>query len=145
MNYPKLFTPGKIGSLRIKNRAVMPPMQVLYGENDGHPGPRTIAYYEERAKGGVGFDGEGLAAPHEGELAAARLDEESVARMVDIMIRHLAKIRPKYGLIFRELFSGNTCPSQIAKALGLKKSQIYADVEKVRKLAAKIYFDLLEE
>ena len=55
MNYPKLFTPGKIGSLRIKNRAVMPPMQVLYGENDGHPGPRTIAYYEERAKGGVGL------------------------------------------------------------------------------------------
>ena len=33
----------------------MPPMQVLYGENDGHPGPRTIAYYEERAKGGVGL------------------------------------------------------------------------------------------
>ena len=55
MNYPKLFTPGKIGSLCIKNRAVMPPMQVLYGENDGHPGPRTIAYYEERAKGGVGL------------------------------------------------------------------------------------------
>ena len=55
MMYPKLFTPGKIGSLRIKNRAVMPPMQVLYGENDGHPGPRTIAYYEERAKGGVGL------------------------------------------------------------------------------------------
>ncbi|MBQ8075311.1 MAG: FAD-dependent oxidoreductase [Oscillospiraceae bacterium] len=55
MTYPKLFTPGKIGSLRIKNRAVMPPMQVLYGENDGHPGPRTIAYYEERAKGGVGL------------------------------------------------------------------------------------------
>ena len=55
MPYQKLFTPGKIGSLRIKNRAVMPPMQVLYGENDGHPGPRTIAYYEERAKGGVGL------------------------------------------------------------------------------------------
>ncbi|MBQ6479983.1 MAG: FAD-dependent oxidoreductase [Anaerolineaceae bacterium] len=54
-NYPKLFTPGRIGSLRIKNRAVMPPMQVLYGENDGHPGPRTIAYYEERAKGGAGL------------------------------------------------------------------------------------------
>ena len=55
MPYQKLFTPGKIGALRIKNRAVMPPMQVLYGENDGHPGPRTIAYYEERAKGGVGL------------------------------------------------------------------------------------------
>ena len=55
MIYPKLFTTGYIGSLRIKNRAVMPPMQVLYGENDAHPGPRTIAYYEERAKGGVGL------------------------------------------------------------------------------------------
>ena len=74
-------------------------------------------------------------------VIAARLN----IPMVDIMIRSLAKIRPKYGLIFRELFSGNTCPSQIAKALGLKKSQIYADVEKVRKLAAKIYFDLLEK
>lgn len=51
----KLFQPGKIGALTIKNRAVMPPMQVLYGENDGRPGARTIAYYEERAKGGVGL------------------------------------------------------------------------------------------
>lgn len=51
----KLFEPGKIGSLTIKNRAVMPPMQVLFGENDGRPGPRTIGYYEERARGGVGL------------------------------------------------------------------------------------------
>lgn len=51
----KLFESGKIGPLTIKNRAVLPPMQVLCCEPDGTPGPRTIAYYEERAKGGVGL------------------------------------------------------------------------------------------
>jgi len=54
-NMKKLFEPGKIGQLTIKNRSVLPPMQVLFGENDGRPGPRTIAYYEERARGGVGL------------------------------------------------------------------------------------------
>ncbi|MPM14128.1 NADH oxidase [bioreactor metagenome] len=51
----KLFEPGKIGRMTVKNRAVMAPMQVLYGEIDGHPGPRIIHYYEERARGGVGL------------------------------------------------------------------------------------------
>lgn len=51
----KLFEPANIGRLRIKNRAVMSPMEVLYGEPGGRPGPRAIAYYEERARGGVGL------------------------------------------------------------------------------------------
>ena len=51
----KLFEPGKIGKLTLKNRAIMAPMQVLYGELDGSPGPRTINYYAERARGGVGM------------------------------------------------------------------------------------------
>ena len=51
----KLFTAGRIGELRLKNRAVMSPMEVLYGEMNGSPGPRAIAYYEERARGGVGL------------------------------------------------------------------------------------------
>lgn len=51
----KLFESGKIGALSLKNRTVMAPMQVLYGELSGAPGERTIRYYEERAKGGVGL------------------------------------------------------------------------------------------
>lgn len=51
----KLFESGKIGALTIKNRVVMAPMQVLYGELSGAPGERIIRYYEERAKGGVGL------------------------------------------------------------------------------------------
>lgn len=51
----KLFESGKIGRMSLKNRAVMAPMQVLYGEIGGQPGPRTISYYEERARGGAGL------------------------------------------------------------------------------------------
>lgn len=51
----KLFETGRIGTLKIKNRTVMVPMQVLYGEIDSIPGPRAISYYEERARGGVGL------------------------------------------------------------------------------------------
>lgn len=42
----KLFTPGKIGKLTIKNRAVLAPMQMMYGEHQGYAGEKTIAYYE---------------------------------------------------------------------------------------------------
>lgn len=51
----KLFQTGKIGNIVIKNRTIMAPMEVLYGEIDGRPGVRAIRYYEERAKGGVGL------------------------------------------------------------------------------------------
>ncbi len=55
MSYPKLFQPGMIGGLRIKNRGVMMPMHSSLADTDGTPGDRMIAYYEERARGGVGL------------------------------------------------------------------------------------------
>jgi 2,4-dienoyl-CoA reductase-like NADH-dependent reductase (Old Yellow Enzyme family)/thioredoxin reductase len=55
MRYKKLFEPGKIGNLEIKNRIVMPPMGVGYSDGDGKVSKRQIAYFEERAKGGVGI------------------------------------------------------------------------------------------
>jgi 2,4-dienoyl-CoA reductase-like NADH-dependent reductase (Old Yellow Enzyme family)/thioredoxin reductase len=58
MNYkqfPKLFEPGRIGSLELKNRLVMPPMATNYASKDGSVTDRQIDYYEERAKGGVGL------------------------------------------------------------------------------------------
>ena len=51
----KLLSPGQIGNLYLKNRAVMPPMDTGFCESDGMPGLRHIRYYEERAKGGVGM------------------------------------------------------------------------------------------
>ena len=55
MSYSKLFSEGKIGSLSIKNRVVMSAMGVSLAEFDGRPTDEIIAYYEERAKGGVGL------------------------------------------------------------------------------------------
>ena len=53
--FPKLFEPGRIGSLELKNRLVMPPMATNYALKDGSVTQRQIDYYEERAKGGVGL------------------------------------------------------------------------------------------
>lgn len=55
MAYPKLFERGKIGSLELKNRIVMPPMGCGFAEADGEASDEIIRYYEERAKGGCGL------------------------------------------------------------------------------------------
>lgn len=55
MAYEKLFTPGKIGNVEIKNRVVMPPMMLGFGQFDGTPTEAMMNYYEERAIGGAGL------------------------------------------------------------------------------------------
>lgn len=55
MEYKELFQKGRIGSLEIKNRIVMPAMGVSLAEPDGRANEHIIRYYEERAKGGVGL------------------------------------------------------------------------------------------
>jgi len=51
----KLFEPGKIGSLVIKNRVVMSAMGTGLIEQDGRLSQNGIDYYIARAKGGVGL------------------------------------------------------------------------------------------
>jgi 2,4-dienoyl-CoA reductase (NADPH2) len=50
-----LLSPGRIGSLEIRNRIVMSPMGSNLAQEDGHLGERIVRYYEKRAKGGVGL------------------------------------------------------------------------------------------
>jgi 2,4-dienoyl-CoA reductase (NADPH2) len=50
-----LFSPIRIGSLELRNRLVMSPMETGFGSKEGLPSPRTIAYFEARARGGVGL------------------------------------------------------------------------------------------
>ncbi len=50
-----LCQPFKLGSLTLRNRMVMPPMVVSYATVDGYTTDRNIAYYEARARGGVGL------------------------------------------------------------------------------------------
>lgn len=55
MKYPKLFAPGKIGNLTVKNRIVMAALAMGVAEKDQTIGPAFLAYLMERAKGGVGM------------------------------------------------------------------------------------------
>ena len=55
MELDKLFSPFHIGPLKMQNRIVMPPMATNYATPEGFVTERQIAYYVERAKGGVGY------------------------------------------------------------------------------------------
>ena len=50
-----LFSPFPIGSLRLRNRIVMAAMGTNLSHPQGNVSDRAIAYYRERAKGGVGL------------------------------------------------------------------------------------------
>lgn len=55
MKYEKLFSEGKIGNLKLKNRVVMPAMGTSFASSTGEASDEIIKYYEERAKGGSGL------------------------------------------------------------------------------------------
>ena len=52
---PNLFSPGKIGSMELRNRVVMAPMVVQLASESGAVTERTVDYYARRAKGGAGL------------------------------------------------------------------------------------------
>lgn len=55
MEYKMLLSPMKIGNCEIKNRIVMSPMLMGFGQFDGRTTEQLMDYYEERAKGGTGL------------------------------------------------------------------------------------------
>ena len=65
MSYPHLFSEGSIGKVTIRNRIVMPPMEVGMSNFDGTPSEQLIAYYEERARNGLGLLITGIARVNE--------------------------------------------------------------------------------
>lgn len=52
--HKRLFAPGQIGSLRLKNRLLMAPMVRNWGTPEGCSTPRYLAHIERIARGGVG-------------------------------------------------------------------------------------------
>ncbi|MFE4837409.1 NAD(P)-binding protein [Arthrobacter sp. NPDC056691] len=58
-----LFAPISIGGVEIRNRVVMPPMTTRYSTNAGFATSATVAYYQARARGGVGLITVEMAAP----------------------------------------------------------------------------------
>lgn len=59
--YDSIFSPIKVNRITIKNRLVMAPMgNISMCEETGRPDDKMIAYFTERAKGGVGLITTGL-------------------------------------------------------------------------------------
>jgi 2,4-dienoyl-CoA reductase-like NADH-dependent reductase (Old Yellow Enzyme family) len=52
--FDAMFQPGQIGNMTVKNRLIMPPMSSRLAGIHGQVTDNMIAYYVERAKGGVG-------------------------------------------------------------------------------------------
>jgi 2,4-dienoyl-CoA reductase-like NADH-dependent reductase (Old Yellow Enzyme family)/thioredoxin reductase len=99
MSLDTLFTPCSIGSLRLTNRIVMPPMATNFASPKGLVTDRQIAYYVERAKGGVGYltvehtgiQEQGKASPKM-LLVSSDAHAAAIARLVDSVHRVGGKI-----------------------------------------------------
>lgn len=137
MKYEKLFSPMKIGTTEIKNRVVMSPMLMGFGQFDGCPTEKMMNYYEERAKGGAGLivteitrvnDVHGASAF--GQLSMSHdKNSEAFKEMVDRIHKHGSKIfvqlhhpgRQNLGLLI------GTVPLSIAmdKALPFYEKMLY--------------------
>ncbi|MFC2005550.1 FAD-dependent oxidoreductase [Chloroflexota bacterium] len=55
MQFEKLFEPGWLGQMKLRNRIVMAPMGTRFSSRDGSVSQRTKDWYEARARGGAGM------------------------------------------------------------------------------------------
>jgi 2,4-dienoyl-CoA reductase-like NADH-dependent reductase (Old Yellow Enzyme family) len=100
IKYPKLFSPVRIGRLEIKNRVAMTAMGVNLEAAGGGVNDDVIAFYEARARGGIGLivsgvcrvmDGPGAGAPC--QLAARNWsDLQGLARLADAVHKYGTRI-----------------------------------------------------
>ena len=99
MNYKYLLNPGKIGTLEIKNRTIMAPMSAALAHPDGSVSDELIAYYDARAKGGIGLilteyafvTKDGRSSDHQISVASDDMIP-GLSKMVDIIHKSGAKI-----------------------------------------------------
>ncbi|GAA4756851.1 FAD-dependent oxidoreductase [Nocardioides endophyticus] len=100
--YEHLLRPGRIGSMELRNRLVMSPMETMYGTPEGLPSDRTVAYFAARAAGGVGLvtvGATGIDPLHPETPGGLHLGtDDAVAahrRLVDAVHEHGARIQPQ--------------------------------------------------
>ena len=88
MAFDTLFSPFSIGSLKLKNRLVMPPMATNYASAEGFVTERQIDYYVERAKGGVGY----LTVEHTGILPQGKASPKMLLISSDEHASHMNRL-----------------------------------------------------
>jgi 2,4-dienoyl-CoA reductase (NADPH2) len=100
--FEHLLRPGRIGSMELRNRLVMSPMETMYGTPDGLPSQRTRDYFAARAEGGVGLitlGATGIDHRHPETPGGLHLGTDaSVAAhraLVEVVHEHGARIQPQ--------------------------------------------------
>ncbi len=100
--FPHLLAPGRIGSMTLRNRIVMSPMETMYGTPEGHPSDRTVAHFATRAAGGVGLvtvGATGIDPQHPETPGGLQIGaDDAVAahrRLVEAVHEHGARIQPQ--------------------------------------------------
>ncbi len=98
--YKNLFSEGRIGQVTLRNRVVLPPLEVGMANFDGTPSEQLISYYEERARNGLGLlitgitrvnGRHGAALPRQLAMTSDR-HIEPFARMVERLHAHGTKV-----------------------------------------------------
>lgn len=100
--FPHLLAPGRIGSMELRNRIVMSPMETMYGTPEGHPSDRTVAHFARRAEGGAGLitvGATGIDPQHPETPGGLQIGtDDAVAahrRLVEAVHAHGARIQPQ--------------------------------------------------
>jgi len=88
MALDRLFSPFSIGSLKLKNRLVMPPMATNYASPEGFVTERMIDYYVERARGGVGY----ITVEHTGILPQGKASPKMLLVSSDEHAAHIGRL-----------------------------------------------------
>ncbi|MEA2319460.1 MAG: hypothetical protein QOD44_3649 [Solirubrobacteraceae bacterium] len=161
-----LFAPIQIGDMAVKNRIVMAPMERNFGNADGTVGDRTVAHYEARAAGGVGWiDVEATYIHKMGKGRSFQLGIDSddcipgLKRLVDAAHAHGAKIGIELqhsGRCTSRAISGSQpiAPSAVPEPVAggdMPREMTLADIEELVELhgaaarrAAEAGFDAIE-
>ncbi|MEV5000608.1 FAD-dependent oxidoreductase [Nocardioides sp. LML1-1-1.1] len=100
--YPHLLAPGRIGTMELRNRIVLSPMETMYGTPEGHPSPRTVAHFARRAEGGAGLltvGATGIDPRHPETPGGLQIGEDAAVaahrRLVEAVHAHGARVQPQ--------------------------------------------------
>lgn len=100
--FPHLLQPGRIGTMVLRNRLVMSPMETMYGTPDGLPSQRTRDYFAARSAGGVGLitvGATGVDHQHPETPGGLHLGTDAAVdahrALVEAVHEHGAKIQPQ--------------------------------------------------
>lgn len=150
--YPHLFQPIKIGNLVLKNRIFSAPTSLNWGAVDGNLTPETIAYYEQKAKGGcaVVTMGESIVHTATGKSHDRQIELDNPTALVSLS--QLARAIKRHGAVpSAELSHGGKWGGLVSMAGSLKSGKVsygasaeMTDVGEVKEMSEELLLEVIE-